>query len=222
VADKKKRTLLSWSSGKDSAWALTKLQQRPDIELSGLFTTINEENKRASMHGVRLEIVRKQAAAAELPLRLIEIPPGCSDAQYQQIMGQFVSSLAVAQIACIAFGDLYLEEIRRYREEKLAGTGIKPIFPLWQSETRQLAGEMIRGGLRAIVTCVDLKQLPGSFAGREYDLEFLSQLPAAADPCGENGEFHSCVIDGPMFQQPLEVKVGEIVEREGFLFADLS
>jgi uncharacterized protein (TIGR00290 family) len=219
---KPKRALLSWSSGKDSAWALHMLQKkRSDMEVVGLFTTIHEDYQRVTMHAVRLDLVRRQAAAAGLPLRVIEIPDACSDERYQEIMGKFVDEALNEQIQCMAFGDLFLEDVRDYREERLKDTGITPIFPLWQEPTDRLARKMLSGGLRAIVTCVDLKQLPGSFAGREYDLSMLNDLPSTVDPCGENGEFHTCVVDGPMFDYALEVSVGDIVERDGFMFADL-
>jgi uncharacterized protein (TIGR00290 family) len=219
---KPKRALLSWSSGKDSAWALHMLQKkRSDMEVVGLFTTIHEDYQRVTMHAVRLDLVRRQAAAAGLPLRVIEIPDACSDERYQEIMGKFVDEALDEQVQCMAFGDLFLEDVRNYREERLKDTGITPIFPLWEKQTDRLAREMLAGGLRAIVTCVDLEHLPGSFAGREFDLSMLTDLPSSVDPCGENGEFHTCIIDGPMFDYALEVSVGDIVERDGFMFADL-
>jgi uncharacterized protein (TIGR00290 family) len=191
------------------------------MDVVGLFTTINEDYQRVTMHAVRLDLVRRQAAAAGLPLRVIEIPDACGDEQYQEIMGKFIDETLDEQIQCMAFGDLFLDDVRAYREERLKDTGITPIFPLWKKQTDRLAGEMLSGGLRAIVTCVDPRYLPGTFAGREFDRSMLTDLPSAVDPCGENGEFHTCVVDGPMFDYALEVSVGETVERDGFVFADL-
>ena len=215
------RALLSWSSGKDSAWTLHLLQARPHIDVVGLLTTVNRDMKRVAMHAVREELLEMQARAAALPLRKVPIPHGCSNADYEQAMGEQMSRARDEGIEAIAFGDLYLADIRRYREEKLHHTGITPLFPLWGLKTDGLAREMIRGGLKARITCVDPKQLDGAFAGREFDAALLRELPASVDPCGENGEFHTFAYDGPMFRAPIGVTGGEVVTRDGFVFADL-
>ena len=216
-----KRTLLSWSSGKDSAWTLHLLRQQPEIELAGLFCTVNLDFQRVAMHAVRADLLRRQAERVGAPLQIISIPHGCTDAQYREIMGAFVEEAGEREVECMAFGDLYLESVRRYREENLADTGIKPLFPLWGLPTDQLARTMVAGGLQAYITCLDPKLLAPEFAGRKYDESFLRDLPESVDPCGENGEFHSFVIDGPMFDTPLDVHPGEVVHRDGFVFADL-
>lgn len=216
------RTLLSWSSGKDSAWSLHMLRQDPNVDVVGLVTTTNAAFDRVAMHGVRRSILEAQAAAAGLPLHVIPLPWPCSNDAYESLMGAFVSSQVNAGIAAMAFGDLYLEDIRSYREEKLAGTGLKPIFPLWQKPTRQLAEDMIAGGLITYVATVDPAKLDASFAGRRFDTAFLDDLPAGVDPCGENGEFHTCVAAGPMFSHSVPVQVGDVVTRDGFVFADMT
>jgi uncharacterized protein (TIGR00290 family) len=215
------KTWLSWSSGKDSAWSLHALRQGGEAEVTGLFTTINAEFDRVAMHAVRRELVEAQARAAGLPLRAIEIPHPCSNADYERIMGAFVAGARAEGVEAMAFGDLFLADIRRYRERQLDGTGIAPLFPLWGRDTRWLAGEMIGGGLVAHVTCIDPRKLDGSFAGRTFDAAFLADLPAGVDPCGENGEFHTFASAGPMFATPVPVHTGEVTERDGFVFADL-
>jgi len=215
------KTLLSWSSGKDSAWSLHVLRTRQDAEVVGLLTTINEAYSRVAMHAVRVELLEAQAKAVGLPLWKIPIPSPCSNAEYEAAMLAAIQRAKAEGINTFAFGDLFLEEIRRYREECLSGTGISPLFPIWASPTRELVREMIDAGLRARVTCVDPKQLPASFVGREFDAQFLADLPPNVDPCGERGEFHTFAYDGPMFRYPVPVQLGEIVEREGFVFADL-
>jgi uncharacterized protein (TIGR00290 family) len=217
----KKKTLLSWSSGKDSAWTLHVLRQQPDIEVVGLFCTFNKKYERGAMHAVRIELIRLQAESLGLPLELIPIPDPCSDSEYKTIMGKFVENVKSRQIECIAFGDLYLEDVRRYREESLDGTGITPIFPLWEIPTRELSRDMVESGLRAVITCVDPQKLSADFAGREYDSDLLEQLPELTDPCGENGEFHSFVYDGPMFKESVSIRVGETVTRDDFVFTDV-
>ncbi|WP_232848906.1 Dph6-related ATP pyrophosphatase [Amphritea pacifica] len=217
----KKKTLMSWSSGKDSAWALYQLQKDPDIELKGLVCTINKEFDRVAMHGVRVELLKAQARSIGLPLEIIELPNPCSNEDYAEIMGRFVRRLQNDGIDCMAFGDLYLEDIRAYREKNLAGTGITPLFPLWQIPTDQLSREMLKGGLKTVITCVDPAQAPADLAGREYDQTLIDELPDSVDPCGENGEFHSFVFDGPMFRSKIEISIGEIVTRDNFIFADL-
>ncbi len=216
-----KKTLLSWSSGKDSAWALHVLQQDPDVDVAGLFCTVNKTFERVAMHGVRIELLQQQANSAGLPLHIIEIPYPCSDSEYASAMAEFVDSARKDNIECFAFGDLFLADVRSYREERLAGSGITPIFPLWDIPTKTLCREMVDSGLRAVITCVDPKQIAQQFAGREYNASFLDDIPQAVDPCGEYGEFHSFAFDGPMFQNPIKVTVGETVHRDGFVFTDI-
>ena len=216
-----KRILIAWSSGKDSAWSLHRLRQSGEFEIAGLLTTFNAAFDRAAMHAVRHELVRAQAAAAGLPLRAIPLPWPCSNADYESIMAEVCRTAADEGIEAMAFGDLFLTDIRAYRERQLSGTGIEPLFPLWEIPTDRLAREMIAGGLRARLTCIDPRKLPREFAGREFDRELLTELPSSVDPCGENGEFHSFVYDGPMFTAPIAIEAGEVVERDGFVFADL-
>ncbi len=216
----KKNTWLSWSSGKDSAWALNVLRQSDEYAVTGLYTTINTAFDRVAMHAVRVELLRQQADATGLPLYLIEIPHPCSNEQYAAVMADFVAKAQQHQVECMAFGDLYLQDIRDYREERLRGTGISAVFPLWGKPTRALLTEMLDGGLRAMLTCVDPRVLPAGFAGRELSLALLDEMPQTIDPCGENGEFHSFVFDGPMFGYPLSIQMGEVVTRDGFVFAD--
>ena len=216
-----KKTLLSWSSGKDSAWALHILRGMSDVEVVGLMTTVNQVHQRVSIHAVRLELLQRQAKAVGLPLQVIDLPSPCTNSQYEDVMGKFVDESKQRGIECMAFGDLFLVDIKEYREAKLAGTGITPLFPLWQTPTDRLAQEMISSGLRAMVTCVDPQHLPLSFAGREFNEQFLSDLPAHVDPCGERGEFHTFAFDGPMFEKPVRIELGSVVERDGFGYADL-
>jgi uncharacterized protein (TIGR00290 family) len=215
------RTLLSWSSGKDSAWALEVLRRRGDVEVVGLITTINAAFDRVAMHGVRRALVEAQAQAAGLPLHVLEIPHPCPNAEYERIMGAFVASQVAAGVEAMAFGDLYLEDIRRYREAKLVGTGIAPLFPLWGIDTGELARTMIDEGLAAYVACLDPGKLPAHLAGRRFDAALLAELPAGIDPCAENGEFHTFAAAGPMFREPIAVTTGEVVRRDGFVFCDL-
>jgi uncharacterized protein (TIGR00290 family) len=215
-----KKTWLSWSSGKDSAWALHVLRQSGEHEVAGLFTTINSAFDRVAMHAVRVELLRHQAQAVGLPLYLIEIPYPCTDEQYAAVMADFMARARNEGVQCMAFGDLYLEDVRRYREERMQRTGIEPVFPLWKKPTRPLLEEMLANGLRACLTCVDPRVLPAEFAGRELTTALLESMPSGIDPCGENGEFHTFVFDGPMFAQPLDIEMGEVVTRDGFVFAD--
>ncbi len=217
----KKRTLLSWSSGKDSAWALHVLRQQPDIELIGLFTTVNQEFERVAMHAVRTELLKQQAKAIGLPMYLVHIPYPCTNAHYEETMHKFTIRMKEMKVECVAFGDLFLKDIRTYREEKMADTDIKPIFPLWGLSTSELCHEMIDAGLKTRITCLDPKKVPDYLAGHEYNEDFLNALPEGVDPCGENGEFHTFVYDGPMFNHPVDLTIGETVEREGFVFTDL-
>ena len=216
-----KRILLSWSSGKDSAWCLHILRQNDEYRIAGLLTTFNQAADRVAMHAVRRELVEQQAAAIGLPLWAVPLPWPCSNEQYESLMAQTCARAVAEGIEGIAFGDLFLEEVRAYRERQLKDTGLEPIFPLWQVPTRELAKEMIASGLRAKLTCIDTQQLDARFLGREFDERFVTDLPAGADPCGEKGEFHSFVYAGPMLNQEIAVLLGETVVRDQFVFADL-
>jgi len=216
-----KRILLSWSSGKDSAWTLYVLRQHPDYEIVGLLTTFNQAADRVAMHAVRRSLVEQQAAAAGLPLWSVPLPWPCSNEQYESLMAEACAKAVSQGIEGIAFGDLFLEDVRAYRIKQMTGTGLEPLFPIWGIPTNGLAREMIASGLKAILTCIDTRKLDAAFAGRRFDMEFLSGLPDGTDPCGENGEFHSFVYAGPMFESEIAVVPGETVIREQFAFADL-
>jgi uncharacterized protein (TIGR00290 family) len=216
-----KRVALSWSSGKDSAWSLHLLRQNPSIEVVALVTTLNEQFDRVAMHAVRRELLELQAQSIGLPLWTVPLPWPCSNEEYEARMRDLCTRALNEGVEAMAFGDLFLTDIRAYREKQLAGTGLEPLFPVWQIPTGQLAAEMIASGLRAKITCVDPRVLPREFAGRDFDSRLLADLPPGIDHCGENGEFHSFVYDGPGFRKPLGVTVGEVVERDGFVFADL-
>jgi len=219
----KKRVLLSWSSGKDAAWSLWTLRNTPDVEVVGLLTTLNAEFDRVAMHAVRSTLLRMQAEAASLPLITAGLPWPCSNEDYERIMA---STLARAReelsMTHVAFGDLFLEDIRAYREAKMADTGLGTMYPVWGIPTDQLARDMIDGGLDAVLTCIDPRRLDRSFAGRRFDAKLFDDLPADVDPCGENGEFHSFCFAGPMFHKPIDVIIGEVVDRDGFVFADVQ
>jgi uncharacterized protein (TIGR00290 family) len=217
-----KRVLLSWSSGKDSAWALHLLRRDPTLELCGLLTTINSEFDRVAMHGTCRTVLEAQAQAAQLPLWIVPLPWPCSNEVYEKRMAEVCRRAVAERIDAIAFGDLFLTEVRTYRENQLKPTGLEPLFPLWEIPTAVLAREMIAAGLRARLSCVDTKQLSAEFAGREFDESLLSDLSPEADPCGERGEFHTCVYAGPMFTASLPLVNGEIVDRDGFVFADFQ
>jgi len=216
-----KKVLLSWSSGKDSAWTLHVLRQMPEVQVAALVTAFNTQANRVAMHAVRRELVEAQAAAAGLPLWAVELPWPCSNAEYEQRMMAVCRRAIAEQFRGVAFGDLFLQDIRDYRMRRLRDTGLEPLFPVWEIPTPQLAREMIAAGLKAKITCVDPSKLDRGFAGRDFDEAFLDALPAGADPCGENGEFHSFVYDAPVFSRPIPVRSGELVERDGFVFADL-
>jgi uncharacterized protein (TIGR00290 family) len=216
-----KRIALSWSSGKDSAWSLHLLRRDPEIEVVSLITTINEAFDRVAMHSVRRQLLERQAEAAGLPLWVIPLPWPCTNDEYESRMRQVCARAVGEDIQAIAFGDLFLADIRAYRERQLEGTGLDPMFPVWQIPTAELARDMIAAGLRAKITCIDPNRLSPDFAGRDFDAQFLADLPRDVDPCGENGEFHSFVYQGPMFHHPIPVRAGDIVERDGFVFADL-
>ena len=215
------KLLLSWSSGKDSAWALHRLLQGDEFEVVGLVTTVNQSFQRIAMHAVREVLLERQAASAGLPLWKVPIPHPCSNERYAKAMTELLERARSAGVSVMAFGDLFLEEIRRYREQQLEGRGIAPLFPLWGLPTAELAREMVDAGLGARITCIDPRQMPRRFAGREFDANLLEELPAGVDPCGEHGEFHTFAHRGPMFREPVPVEPGEIREREGFVFADL-
>ena len=216
-----KRILLSWSSGKDSAWSLQVLRQRAEYEVVGLLTTFNGEADRVAMHAVRRELVERQAAAAGLPLWAVPLPWPCSNEQYESLMAQTCAKAVAEGIEGVAFGDLFLEDVRAYREKQMKDTRLEPIFPVWGLPTRALAQEMIASGTRAKLTCIDTKRLDRSFAGREFDQALLAALPEDVDPCGERGEFHSFVYAGPMLNALVPVSVGATVVRDQFVFADL-
>lgn len=224
-----KKVLLSWSSGKDAAWSLHVLRQMPDVEVVGLLTTFNQAADRVAMHAVRRSVVDAHAAAAGLPLWPVHIPSPCPNEIYEQRMRIALELANALAITHVAFGDLFLEDVRRYREERMMGTGITPMFPLWGIPTEDLAQQMLAGGLSATLTCVDPKQIDASFVGRRFDRALVDELKTlrtpsgrAIDVCGENGEFHSCVTAGPMFSAPLSTTTGEVVTRDGFVFCDLE
>lgn len=219
----KPRALLSWSSGKDSAWALHELRRRGDVEVVGLVTTLNEAFGRVAMHGVRAELVQAQADAIDLPLWPVPLPWPCSNEEYETRMRAVVEKARAEGVTAFAFGDLFLADIRAYRERQLAGTGLAPLFPIWgtANDTPALARAMIAAGFRATLTCVDPKRLSPAFAGREFDSALFADLPVDVDPCGENGEFHTFCRSGPIFDRAIPVRVGDVVERDGFCFADL-
>ncbi len=216
-----KRIALSWSSGKDSTWALHILKQTAGIELTALITTFNCTADRVAMHAVRRRLVEAQAERIELPLWSVDLPWPCANGVYEELMKGVCCRALAAGVSAIAFGDLFLRDVREYRERQLQGTGLEPLFPLWDLPTHQLAAGMVRAGVKAKVTCVDPRHLDRSYAGRNFDAAFLSDLPPGVDPCGENGEFHTFVHDAPVFSRPIDIQTGEIVERDGFIFADV-
>lgn len=215
------KVLLAWSSGKDSAWALHVLRRREDVQVVGLLTTLNERHDRVAMHAVRRTLLEAQAEAVGLPVQVVPIPSPCPNQAYEAAMERALAAARADGVEAVAFGDLFLEDVRRYREERMAGTGLVPLFPLWGLPTAELAREMIASGQRATLTCVDPRVLSASFAGRAFDGALLRDLPTAVDPCGERGEFHSFAWDGPAFRRPVSVRGGDVVERDGFVFADL-
>jgi len=217
----KPKALIAWSSGKDSAWALHEVRRTGDYEVVGALTTVTETFGRVSMHGVREEILRAQHKAIGLPSVMVPIPYPCPNEVYETRMAAALDRAKRDGVTHVIFGDLFLEDVRAYREEKLAGTGITPLFPLWQRPTDALAREMIAAGVETYLVCIDLKQLPKSFAGRRFDAALLAELSVSVDPCGEKGEFHSCVVAGPMLDRRIDIVVGETVERDGFAYTDL-
>ncbi len=215
------RVLLSWSSGKDSAWALHLLRAQADVEVVGLLTTFNGVAERVAMHAVRRTLVEAQAERVGLPLWSYDLPSPCSNSEYEAVLGRVFARAREAGVEAIAYGDLFLRDIREYRERQMEGTGLQPIFPVWDLPTGELARTIIHAGVRARVTCVDPARLDRSYAGREFDLEMVEGLPDGIDPCGENGEFHTFVYASPVFSQPIAVEIGATVERDGFVFADV-
>lgn len=214
--------VMAWSGGKDSAMALYRLQQDVRYEVRGLLTTVTEGYDRISMHGVRDALLQAQADALGLPLYRVWIPPKCSNAAYEAAMEAAMGELKAGGVRAIGFGDLFLHDIRRYREDMLAPTGLIAVFPIWGQDTHALAREVVALGFRATLCCVDPKALPGDYAGRPYDLALLTSLPPGVDPCGENGEFHTFVHNAPNFRSPIQIAVGERMERDGFWFCDLT
>jgi uncharacterized protein (TIGR00290 family) len=215
------KAIMSWSSGKDSALALHQARVSGEVEVVGLLTTVTAAFGRVSMHGVRETLLDAQAAALGLPCRKVTIPSPCPNEIYEREMGEALTALGADGVSQVIFGDLFLEDLRQYREARLSEIGMTGLFPLWKRDTTALAGEMIDVGLRATVTCIDPKRLDRSFAGRSFDADFVRALPPDVDPCGENGEFHSFAWNGPMFARPIPVQTGEVVDRDGFVFADL-
>jgi uncharacterized protein (TIGR00290 family) len=221
VTPPRAKALISWSSGKDSAFALHEVLRRGEFDVVGALTTVTETFGRVSIHGVGQEILRAQLDAARLPPRIVPLPYPCPNEIYEARMGEAIAAAVRDGITHIVFGDLFLQDIRAYREQKLAGTGLTPVFPLWGRPTSQLAREMIAGGFEAYIATVDLKKLPAEFAGREFDARLLADLPEGVDPCGENGEFHTCVVAAPFFSRRLAVTPAERVERDGYAYCDL-
>jgi uncharacterized protein (TIGR00290 family) len=217
----KKKALISWSSGKDSAWTLHVLRQSGEYEIAGLLTTMNAEFDRVAMHGTRRELVEAQAEAAGLPLVTVPLPWPCSNERYEAAIREACVRAVADGVDVMAFGDLFLEDVRKYREDKLAGSGLTPVFPLWGRPTRELVQEMLAGGVKARIVCVDPKKLPKEFAGRNLDEALLDAMPEDVDPCAENGEFHTVAYAGPMFRREIPVESGDVVERDGFVFADV-
>jgi uncharacterized protein (TIGR00290 family) len=218
----RKKALVSWSSGKDSAWALQVLRRSNEYEIVGLLTTINSSFDRVAMHGVRRELVEAQAAAAGLPLWKVPLPWPCSNQEYEAAMNSAYASAIDAGVDVVAFGDLFLEDVRQYREDRMRGLELNPVFPLWKVDTRQLIKDMWADGVRSRIVCLDPKKLPASFAGRDLKQQLVDEFPPGIDPCGENGEFHTFVYDGPMFAHAIPVQSGDVVTRDGFVFIDLS
>ncbi len=215
------KALIAWSSGKDSAWALHEARRAGEFEIVGALTTVTDSFARVSMHGVREKLLRAQLDAAGLPAMVVRIPYPCPNEIYERAMAAAMGDAKARGVTHIIFGDLYLEDVRAYREKNLAATGITPVFPLWQKPTGRLARDMIEAGVEAHLAVIDLKKLPAAFAGRRFDAGLIDALPASSDPCGENGEFHTFVSAGPMLARKISVRVGETVERDGFAFADL-
>jgi uncharacterized protein (TIGR00290 family) len=216
-----KNLWMSWSTGKDSAFAFSEIYKDPRFKVTGLFTTVNKDYGRVAMHSTREALLRRQAEALQLPLEIVNIPRDCSNEIYELKMSDLIKKALSAGVNAMGFGDLYLEDIRSYREKQLLGSGIEGVFPLWKRPTGELAREMIKTGIEAVLTCIDPSKLPSSFAGRYFNEQMLDELPKTVDPCGENGEFHTFVFASPNFNKRIDVIVGDQVERDGFVFADV-
>ena len=216
------RAWMSWSSGKDSAFALAAVRRHPSFEVVGLLTTMNATADRVSMHAVRRELLLAQADRLGLPVELVELPPHCPNELYQARMAAAIAAAREDSVEAVAFGDLFLQDVRTYREKALAGTGVRPHFPLWGRPTDHLARDMLAAGIHAVITCVDPSQAPAELAGRVWDAQLLADLPDSVDPCGERGEFHTFVWDGPGFRSPVPIETGEVVERDGFVYCDVT
>ena len=214
------KVALSWSSGKDSAWTLHLLRQQPRIQVAALITTFNSAADRVAMHAVRRALVEAQAERTGIPLWAVDLPWPCSNLEYEDRMREVCQRAKAEGVIALAFGDLFLQDVRDYRIRQLKGSGLEPLFPLWQIPTDQLGRDMIEAGFKAKITCVDPSKLAKTFTGKEYDMGFLQALPFGVDPCGENGEFHTFLYDAPVFSRPIAVEPGEVVERDGFVFAD--
>lgn len=221
ISTQRPRAWMSWSSGKDSALALQEVIAQGTVDVVGLLTTVNAEADRVAMHGVRRTLLGMQAEALGLPLHVVDLPWPCPNETYEKKMADALVQASGVGVEAMVFGDLFLDDVRQYRESSLAGTGITPIFPLWLRPTGEVARSLVRLGFRAVVTCVDLSKAPREIAGRSFDEALLAELPPDVDPCGENGEFHTVVVDGPGFSRSIGVEVGVIVERDGFVFADV-
>ena len=219
---KKKKTLISWSTGKDAAWTCLQLSQDPTIEIVGIFCSVNAQYQRTAVHSVRIELLQRQAAAMNLPLDIIEIPYPCSNIEYEAIMDAFVEKAKQREVVNFAYGDLFLADIKNYRVNNLVGTGIDAIFPLWELDTQQLANDMLAGGQKAIVTCVDPRRLSADYVGQAFDEAFIASLPEGIDPCGENGEFHTFVFDSPLFSNAIDIKTGNINSEGHYTWIDLE
>lgn len=217
------KALISWSSGKDSAWALHTVMKDGTVDVVGLLTTFNSTFDRVSMQGVRRDLVQAQAQRLGIPLWPVELSWPCPNDEYERRMGEVLVRAETEGITRVVFGDLFLEDVRAYREDRMAGTGVEPVFPIWcgRAETADLARRMVEAGTRAVITSVDPAQLDTSFAGRVFDSELLDELPAGVDPLGENGEFHTFCYAGPLFEPPIGIRLGETVERDGFIFNDV-
>ena len=218
----KQKTLVSWSTGKDAAWTCLQLANDPSIEIVGIFCSVNAQYQRTAVHSVRIELLQRQAAAMNLPLDIIEIPYPCSNIEYEAIMDAFVEKAKQREVVNFAYGDLFLADIKNYRVNNLVGTGIEAIFPLWELDTQQLANDMLAGGQKAIVTCVDPRRLSTDFVGKVFDEAFIASLPEGIDPCGENGEFHTFVFDSPLFSEAIEIKTGELNSEGHYTWVDLE
>ncbi len=216
-----RRVWLWWSSGKDSAWALQLLRQDPDVSVEGLITTVTPTFGRVAIHGTRISVLEAQASAVGVPLQLIELPYPCSNAEYESALEPVLEEAAATDLDSMAFGDLFLEDVREHRERLLSRSGVDSLFPLWGLDTTKLSRQVVESGVEAYVVCLDPKYVGREHAGERFDPSFLDKLPESVDPCGERGEFHTCATSGPMFQRGLDVSVGEVVEREGFVYADL-